>query len=645
MVCENPGVFVKTTRVRRGNRVYEYLSLVEAVREGNRTGHRTLLRLGEVSALRSSGQLERIVAALEAHLERERVDVNGLVAEDAPAVGGVAGIWAVWQRLGLDVWFAKVGAERGAEVLEHACFAMVANRLAGPCSKRRLGEWTAADVVMPAGWECPSLDQYYRALEAVADGKDATEAQLYAAVCDLTNLDLRLVCYDLTSTFWEGSARPSDRFPSRVFGYSRDHRSDRPQVVIGLLCTSDGIPIAHHVFAGNTADVSTLPGVLDDLAVRFGVGRVCVVADRGLISADNVEVLAGRGFGHVLATRLHRDPLCAAALAQAAADTTRWVEVPGTDLTACEILIDGQRCVVVDSPQRHERDTLRTVELVARTEAKLLALEQRVRDGQLVDPGKIGRACQRILGPSGVGRLFDVEIGPGRFVFHYNDDAFAYETLLAGRYVLTTSLTPAEATTAQIVARLPAAHRRRTPLPGPQGLPPPPTRPPLDRDPRARPHRHLRLRQRHRGPHHPRPRRPRPPRPRPRPPTPQRPPGPPRTRPDPRRHPHHRRTHHQPRHPPQPTPSPRPAHPRRRHHQLGPRHHPLNAPRRADVVETPITRAPAHQPQRATPAELGPEDVPSSVELRWRPRSSGGDLLSVAYGCDGFGEVGVEGGA
>ena len=444
-------MFVKTTRVRRGNRVYEYLSLVEAVREGNRTGHRTLLRLGEVSALRSSGQLERIVAALEAHLERERVDVNGLVAEDAPAVGTVAGIWAVWQRLGLDVWFAKVGAERGAEVLEHACFAMVANRLAGPCSKRRLGEWTAVDVVMPAGWECPSLDQYYRALEAVAGAKDATEAQLYAAVCDLTNLDLRLVCYDLTSTFWEGSARPSDRFPSRVFGYSRDHRSDRPQVVIGLLCTSDGIPIAHHVFAGNTADVSTLPGVLDDLAARFGVGRVCVVADRGLISADNVEVLAGRGFGHVLATRLHRDPLCAAALAQAAADTTRWVEVPGTDLTACETLIDGQRCVVVDSPQRHERDTLRTVELVARTEAKLLALEQRVRDGQLVDPGKIGRACQRILGPSGVGRLFDVEIGPGRFIFHYNDDAFAYETLLAGRYVLTTSLTPAEATTAQIV--------------------------------------------------------------------------------------------------------------------------------------------------------------------------------------------------
>ena len=66
-------------------------------------------------------------------------------------------------------------------------------------------------------------------------------------------------------------------------------RGDRPQIVIGLLCTADGIPIAHHVFAGNTGDASTLPGVLADLAARFAVGRICVVADRGLISSDNVE--------------------------------------------------------------------------------------------------------------------------------------------------------------------------------------------------------------------------------------------------------------------------------------------------------------------------------------------------------------------
>src|SRR5690606_41364743 len=167
----------------------------------------------------------------EAHLQRERLDVAALAGEGAPAVGGVAAVAAVWQQLGLGVWFAKLGAQRGAARLEHACLAMVANRLVDPCSKRRLGEWVAHDVAMPAGFAAPSADKYYRALDAVADAKAATEAHLYQALCDLTNLDLRLVCYDLTSTFFEGATRPSARFPSRAFGFSRDHCSDRPQVV------------------------------------------------------------------------------------------------------------------------------------------------------------------------------------------------------------------------------------------------------------------------------------------------------------------------------------------------------------------------------------------------------------------------------
>ena len=442
--------------------MYEYLSLVESVRDGSKVGHRTLLRLGEVTALRESGQLERIVAALESHLHKERIDVGALAAVGAPAVGApavgapavgaVAAAAALWQRLGLDGWFAEVGARRGAAVLEHAVFAMVANRLVAPCSKRRLTEWAASDVVMPAGWSAPSPDQYYRALDAVADAKDATEAHLYARLCDLSNLDLRLVCYDLTSTYFEGSARASDRFPSRAFGYSRDHRGDRPQIVIGLLCTSDGIPIAHHVFAGNTNDASTLPAVLTDLADRFAVGRICVVADRGLVSSDNLAAVAGAGFDHVLAARLRRDRVSREAL-EAIGDDTAWVEIPQHRCRATEAaLADGTRAIVVASDARARRDAARTAEIAAAAEAELLALERRVRDGRLKDPAKIGRAAQRILGSGGVGRLFDVKIGPGRFIYHYNEDALAYEELLAGRYVLTTSLTPAQASTAQVVA-------------------------------------------------------------------------------------------------------------------------------------------------------------------------------------------------
>ncbi|MDE0289642.1 MAG: IS1634 family transposase, partial [bacterium] len=382
---------------------------------------------------------------------RERVFVGALEAYGAHGVGAVAAIWTVWQRLGLDGWFAQVGAARGAKALGDAVFAMVANRMVAPCSKRQLVEWTASDVVMPDGWSDPSLDQYYRALDAVAAAKDETETHLYARLCDLTNLDLRLVCYDLTSTYFESSVRPSGRFPSRAFGYSRDRRSDRPQIVIGLLCTSDGIPVAHHVFSGNTGDATTLPAVLADLAERFAVGRICVVADRGLISAANIEAVAEAGFDHLLATRLRRDRTSAEALA-AIDDDTAWVEIPQHLCRAADItLADGTRAVVVESDARARRDITRTAGIVAATEAKLRALERRVRAGRLKDPAKIGAAAQRILGVAGARRLFDVEIGPARFLYHYDEDAHAYEELLAGRYVLSTSLTPDQADCAQVV--------------------------------------------------------------------------------------------------------------------------------------------------------------------------------------------------
>lgn len=445
------GVFVKTTVRRRGDKSYTYLSLVEAVREDGKVGHRTLLRLGEAGALRDSGQLDRIIAALRVHAEGTWLDASELGAAGAPAIGGMAVAYAWWERLELDVHYAKVGADRGAVSLAGTVFAMVANRLLAPSSKRHLIEWLAEDVVVPDGVTVPSLDQCYRALDAVAAAKPTTETHLYARLTDLTNLDLRLVCYDLTSTYFEGERRPSERFASRAFGYSRDHRGDRPQVVLGLLCTSDGVPIAHHVFSGDTADVSTLPGVLDDLQRRFAVGNVCVVADRGLISQDNLAALDQHGFTHVLATKLHRDPTCVAALSASAAADANWVPVPAARSAACEVTVDGKRCIVVASVERWSRDRLKTIELVAKTEAEFLALEARVRAGHLKDEKAIARAAQRILDRSPVARMFDVEIGPGRFMCHYDEPAHAYEELLAGRYVLTTSLTAQEASTAQVV--------------------------------------------------------------------------------------------------------------------------------------------------------------------------------------------------
>lgn len=446
-------VYVKRSVRRRGEKAYEYLSLVEAYRDGARVRHRTLLNLGEVTALKETGQLDRIVAALSAHCSAPAMAGTDLEATSSLPAGAVAAARSYFGRLGLDDHFAGLGERRRISFsLPDAVFAMVANRLIAPASKRALPEWAREDVAMPTGFSHPAAQHYYRALDLVAGAKEATEAHLYSALCNLTNLDLSLICYDLTSTYFEGSKAGSDRFSSRAFGYSRDKRPDCPQVVLGLVTTGDGVPIAHHVFSGDTTDVATLEGVIADTKDRFALGPVCVVADRGLISADNLDAISSAGCDYVIATRLHRDPTAAGAIAASAGPDARWHPVADESSAVCEVEVGGQRYIVAGAFERQVRDTKRMAELVAATEARLLGLEGRVRSGRLKDQRKIAASAERILHGSGVARLFQTEVGPGHFLYHYDEAAMAYDETLAGRYVLATSLAPETASAAQVLS-------------------------------------------------------------------------------------------------------------------------------------------------------------------------------------------------
>ena len=371
-------MFVKRTVRRRGDKTYEYLSLVEAVRVGSRSTHRTLLRLGEVTELRESGQLDRIVKALSAYAIGDYVEAGELSGLGAPSLGAVSAAWSYYRRLGLEEHFSSLGDGRRSGRLSDTVFSMLANRLIEPASKRRtITEWLS-EVAFPDGVSTPSLDQCYRAIDSLAEHKKATEQHLYRELCTLSSLDLRLVCYDLTSSYFETVAVGRKTFSLLAFAYSRDKRSDRPQIVIGLLVTGDGIPIAHHVFSGNTSDVSTLTGVMNDLQKRFGVGKIALVADRGLISEENLAQVSSNGFDHVLATRLHRDADVEAVLDKANDPRTSWSAVAEANSFCAEITHDGRRFVVVFSPVRYLRDKTRHFQLCSRIEDGLVALEARV---------------------------------------------------------------------------------------------------------------------------------------------------------------------------------------------------------------------------------------------------------------------------
>ena len=138
------------------------------------------------------------------------------------------------------------------------------------------------------------------------------------------------------------------------------------------------------------------------------------MADRGLISEDNLALVAAHGFDHVLATRLHHDDV-AAVLEQASGPSTAWTALPEANSFCAEITHDSRRFVVVFSPVRYFRDRSRHRALCARIEDGLIALEQRVRSGRLTDPAKIGAAADRVLRSSPVGRCFVVNIKKGFF--------------------------------------------------------------------------------------------------------------------------------------------------------------------------------------------------------------------------------------
>jgi hypothetical protein len=523
-------VYVKRTVHKRGDKRYAFLSLVEAVRAGGKKTQRELFRLGEVGELERTGQLDRIVAALSSYTNKNWVATDALEGAGAPSHGAVAAVATCFDRLGLRTHFAALGEGRHHQHLADTVFVMVENRLLDPGSKRRtILEWLS-QVALPDGVSAPLLDQCRRAPDVIAEQKEATEEVLYRHLTDLSNLDLRLVLYDLTSTYLETSHGPSPEFSSRAYGDSRDKRDDRPQVVISLLVTGNGIPIAHYVFPGNTRDSTTLRHVMTDYQARFGVGKIALVCDRGLISEQNLADVAAAGFDHVLATRLHHDRLVAAVRYQDVAgavntDVSRsiqsvrgrrgastrwcrgdlrfpetgddievtlnpgracakhvarircthrehfdfivarvleeavatgeggWTSVPGVEGTSCcEVTRSGRRFVVVFSEKRKSRDDRRREELLARTEQKLITLADRVRAGKLVDPAKIGPAGDRILRDSGVSRCFAVTIRHGVFSWRFDEEALSYEEkLLAGRHVLVTSLSPKEASAADVV--------------------------------------------------------------------------------------------------------------------------------------------------------------------------------------------------
>ena len=211
--------------------------------------------------------------------------------------GGIYLLSALWQQLHLGEILSKsIRQSKYQTPISQAIFAMVANLCLAPSSKLAITEWINRDVYIPgiAGIDVQVL---YRAMDYLLEHQAQLEKEIYWSVSDLLHLEVDLLFFDTTSSYFETESETA----LKKRGYSKDKRRDLPQVVIGLAVTRTGIPVKHWVFPGNTADMNTIETVKSDL-IGWQLGRCIFVHDAGMTSEDNLQYLQRAG-GHYIVGR------------------------------------------------------------------------------------------------------------------------------------------------------------------------------------------------------------------------------------------------------------------------------------------------------------------------------------------------------
>lgn len=352
----------------------------------------------------------------------------------------------LWEELGLP---ELIAAGSQSFPVEQALFRLVANRLVDPRSKLATVDWQ--ETVTWPGWSpgagALTYTQLLRAMDALQAQKKPVEEGLFGRVRELFSVPLHIVWYDLTSSYFEGDGVCE----LAAYGYSRDHRPDRTQVVLGLALTQEGFPVAHDLFAGSTADVRTLKDMATQLRDRFGFAEAVVVGDRGLLSAENAAALDELGLRYVLALRTHqhaRVPRVVAAAVARGLSQPRDVDAPWSVQEVAPI--DGMRHVVVYSAFRAAHDRVVRTHRLKTTRDALARLQRQVADGKLSGARALTARATRILSPSKVSRFFRWELIEGRFAFRLNRTVYRTQRQLDGIYVLVSNAPDLSA--AEIVA-------------------------------------------------------------------------------------------------------------------------------------------------------------------------------------------------
>jgi transposase len=401
--------------------------LRETYREGNKVRKRTLANI-------THWPLAKIEALRRLLRDEQLSEGSGLNLLRSLPHGHVAAALGMLRKLGLDRLLSQGGKQPAREVA--LCIAMMVARIIDPVSKlatARLLDGETANCSLGAVLGLGTVDEQelYGALDWLIGQQERIEKAL--ARRHLNNGTL--VLYDVSSTYFEGRTCELAKF-----GYNRDGKSGKLQIVFGLLCTTEGCPVAIEVFEGNVGDPSTLQSQITKLKERFGLARIVLVGDRGMITQARLEeTVKPAGLDWITALRAPaiRNLVEAGALQLSLFDQRDLAEITSPDYP-------GERLVVCRNPLLAEERARKREELLEATQKKLQRIQARVRRDKkpLRGKDKIALAVGAVINHYKMAKHFDLTISDNDFTFERNTAQITAEAALDGVYVLRTNLGP-----------------------------------------------------------------------------------------------------------------------------------------------------------------------------------------------------------
>jgi hypothetical protein len=396
--------------------------LRESFRENGRVRKRTLANLSDWPSTLVEGFCTLLKGGVA-------VAEEGIAIRRALPHGHAAAVLGTIRAIGLDRLLGKPTDKRLAPLT----IALIASRLVSPASKLATARDLAADTACSSLGRLLQLGavdevELYRAL----DWLGARQAAIAGALARRHLKDGALVLYDVSSSWLEGRCCELARF-----GYSRDGKKGKLQIVYGLLCAADGCPVAVEVFEGNTADPMTLSAQIDKLKERFGLSRVVLVGDRGMITSARIrDELRPAGLDWITALRA---PQIRALVDAGAFQLSLFDERDLAEITAPDF--PGERLVVCRNPLLAEERTRKREDLLHATEAALTKLADQIARGTgPTGQDKIARGVGRIENRYKLAKLFDITVAEDGFTFGRNHARIADEARLDGFYVIRTSV-------------------------------------------------------------------------------------------------------------------------------------------------------------------------------------------------------------